>query len=73
MTITVRNTTKIVEMNGVPCRIWEGATESGIPVHCFIVRIAAHRDLDQSQFEAELQETRAPSAAVQAYPMRLVL
>lgn len=73
MTITIHNTTKVVVMNGVPCRVWEGETESGIPLHCFIARVAVHNSLDQSQFEHELQETRTPSAEVQAYPMRLVL
>jgi len=24
----------------VPARIWEGQTDSGIPVHCYITRIA---------------------------------
>lgn len=46
MTITIKSTTKMVELNGVPARIWEGETESGIPVHCYITRIAHHKDYD---------------------------
>lgn len=57
----------------VPARIWEGHTESGIPVHCYVTRIAAATDADSSQFECELQEHRVPSADIQAIPLRLVL
>jgi len=71
--VTLESTSKIVEVNGVPCRIWQGETESGIPVHAFITRIAVHKDADASQFERELQTCRAPSADVQAYPMRIIL
>ncbi len=44
MKITVENTTKIVTLNGVPARIWEGFTESGIKCHCYITRIAIDKD-----------------------------
>ena len=30
MKITIENTDKIVTLNGVPARIWEGKTDSGI-------------------------------------------
>jgi len=73
MEVILESTTKIVEVNGVPCRIWEGQTESGIAVHAFITRIAVHKDADASQFERELQECRAPSPDVQAYPARIIL
>jgi hypothetical protein len=75
--ITLESTTKIVELatGRVPVhvRIWEGHTESGIPVHAYIARVAAPQDADQSQFQRELQECRAPSAAVAAIPLRLIL
>jgi hypothetical protein len=71
--ITIESTTKIVTVvqNGceVQSRIWEGVTESGIPVHCYIARIAAPIAADLRQFDAELQacrhlaNTRARSAA----------
>ena len=73
MKITIENTSKIVELNGVPARIWEGKTDSGIPVHCYVTRIAVRNGADHSQFERELQETRAPSADVAAIPMRMIL
>lgn len=71
--VTLESTSKIVEVNGVPCRIWEGHTESGIAVHAFITRIGCPKDADGSEFERELQICRPPSADVQAYPARIIL
>ncbi len=78
MKLTIESTTKLVDLviDGatVPARIWEGHTESGIAVHCFVTRVAVHKDLDASQFERELQEHRAPSAEIaNVYPLRMIL
>jgi hypothetical protein len=73
MTITISSTTKMVELNGVPARVWEGETESGIKCHAFITRIGVARDLDASQFEAELKEQRTPPPEIEAIPLRLIL
>lgn len=73
MEITIESTEKIVDLNGVASRVWEGKTKSGIPVHCFVTRISPQQNKDIKEFEKELVETKAPSAAVAAYPMRLVL
>ena len=77
MKITIENTSKIVELETgagvVPARVWEGATETGIPVHCYVTRIAVARDLDASRFERELVETRTPTAPIAALPARLIL
>ncbi len=56
MEIIMNSTEKIVALNGVPARVWEGETSSGVPVHCFVTRIAVSKDDDCSQFEKELQE-----------------
>ena len=73
MVVTLRSTTKVVKLDGVPARVWEGKTDSGIAVHAFITRVAVDLDDDTSQFEAELQQCAAPSPAIQAYPARLIL
>lgn len=74
MKITIESTSKIVTVNDVPARIWEGQTESGIKVHCYITRIAIDKDEpNASQFQRELQEHSAPSAEVEVIPMRLIL
>jgi hypothetical protein len=73
MKIILESTTKIVHLNGVPARIWEGETISGIPVHCYVTRVAVAKDADTTQFEKELQEHRVPSAEIEAIPLRMIL
>lgn len=78
MRVTLESTTKIVKLvvggAELEARIWEGTTESGIKVHALITRIAAHKDDDLSQFEAELREQRPPTNPdINSYPARLVL
>lgn len=73
MEIHLHQTSKIVELNGVPARVWDGTTASGIPVHAYITRIAVHNDEQHEEFERELLAQRAPSEAVQAIPLRLII
>ena len=73
MKIEIENTDKIVELSGVPARIWEGKTASGIPVHCFVIMISPQTHEGIEDFERELQETKPPSSEVQAYPLRMIL
>lgn len=78
MKITFESTDKIVDLvtaNGtVPARIWEGVTESGIPCHAFITRIAVQKDLNSSQFDRELKETKPLSKELTGvYDTRMVL
>ena len=84
MRITIEPTSKIVQLQtigaeSIPARIWEGVTDRGTPVHCYVTRICPSIDianLPQSvidEFEANLEETRAPSEYVAPIPMRLIL
>lgn len=76
MRVSIESTSKVVEVNGVPARIWEGKTESGIPVMCCIALISPLIDRDspsQAEFQRKLKETRAPSAEVEAIPLRMIL
>jgi hypothetical protein len=73
MKITIESTTQIVEVNGIPARIWDGETESGIKVCCLITRIAAHQDADLIQFDAELKEQCPPFREFDAFPLRMIL
>ena len=73
MKIEIESTDKIVELNGVPARIWDGKTDSGIPVHCFVTRISPQTNDNIEQFEKELMETKAPSTAIASYPLRMIL
>lgn len=75
MKITIESTSKIVELNGIPARIWEGMTESGVKVHCFVTRIAIDKNETQTtEFENELEEACPPSPEIEmCYPNRLIL
>ncbi len=82
MKITLESTTKIVDLfiDGakVPARIWEGATETGTPVHAFITRMAPTiqmplPDQVEREFGLQLQECRPPSPHIEAIPLRLIL
>ncbi len=61
MQIQIEATDKLTTMDGVPVRLWEGTTASGIPCKVFVHRIAVHNDHDSSQFEAELAEQMPPA------------
>lgn len=71
MRVTLTSTTKIVEVDGVRTRVWEGHTAAGIVCHAYIALIAADLDSDVSEFEADLVEHAAPSPDVAAFPSRL--
>jgi hypothetical protein len=73
--ITIENTDKIVDLNGVPARIWEGTTESGVPVTCFVTRIVprTHDEAVNAQFAAELREEKTPTLYAQGIPLRMLI
>ena len=73
MKISIESTSRIVIADGIECRIWVGKTEHGIEIECLIPRIAARNGQDLSQFEAELKEHRAPTADMEAFPLRMIL
>jgi len=73
MKIQIESTTKIVTLNGIPARIWEGKTESGISVHCYVTRVAVKNNADCSEFEKELQEHQPPSPEIEVIPLRIVI
>lgn len=72
MQVQLESTDKIVTLNGVPARIWEGHTAAGVPCHAYVTWIAVSNSVDSSEFERELQEHRPPSAEIAAIPLRLV-
>jgi hypothetical protein len=73
--LSLEPTDRIVEVNGIPCRIWQGTTDAGVPVHCYITRIAVptNKPDECERFAAELKESAAPRPEVQAIPLRLLL
>lgn len=84
MKITLESTTQVVELEtvggeSIAARIWEGTTDTGIPVFCFIARLSPaipEKDLTPAvieEFRRQLTECRTPTAAVRSIPLRLVL
>lgn len=77
MKATLESTSKIVTLQiggaDVPARVWEGVTENGVKCHAFVTRIAVSNDGDASEFERDLKEQKAPSAEIQAIPLRLII
>lgn len=74
MKITIESTSKMVLLNGVPARVWEGQTDNGINVHCFITRIGVARNEPRiSEFETQFKECRVPSPEIEAFSLRLIL
>lgn len=81
MKIIIENTDKILQLKSqsgeVPARVWEGETENGIKVICFVTRLLVKKGQSEEiykQFERELKKTpKASSRAVQAFPLRLFL
>ena len=72
MKATLESTSKVVIVNGVLARVWEGTTERGARIAAFITRVTPV-DGDPAEFERDLTECRAPSPELEAFPARLIL
>lgn len=70
MKVTLESTSTIATLNtpdgSVPVRLWEGTTESGIPVHAFVARVLPNALDDEPRINAEVANHREPSPAVVA-------
>lgn len=73
MKATINSTEKIVTINGVPARLWQGESENGIKFHAFITRVAVEKEADCSEFEKELQECEPMKAEFEAFPTRMII
>ncbi|HLK38813.1 MAG TPA: hypothetical protein VKU41_18755 [Polyangiaceae bacterium] len=72
MKVTLESTDKVVTLDGVPARVWQGHTERGVPCHAFIALVGVDREADHAEFERDLVERATPRAELQAYPARMV-
>ena len=66
--MTIETTDQIVDLDGVPVRVWKGVTASGIECLVFVHRIAVHQSNDQKQFEKELLEQSPPAFLGRDFP-----
>lgn len=77
MKVSFESTEQVIELtNGeasIQARVWTGRTESGVEVQMLVVRIAADKDADLSQFERDLKEQHAPAVWPAAFPLRMII
>ena len=72
MKATIESTTRMVQVNGVPARIWEGRTESGIEIILYVALVAHAADAPPTEFEKELRIMKDPSPKADAVPDNVV-
>lgn len=70
MKINIESTKEIVNINGIPARVWIGKTESGIPMYCYVTRIEIAKE-DEPSFEKELE--LVPDKCTKGFPVRPVM
>lgn len=69
MKLTLESTTRMVEVDGVKGRVWEGRSAEGVRCYAVITRIMVLEQDDFSVFQRELDECKAPSdVAVKGVP-----
>lgn len=75
MKVELESTSKQVLLNGIPCRIWEGRTDRGTPIHAFVALVGISDDPAAiAELDSELNRSPAPgNADIEAYPPRMVL
>lgn len=79
MKANITSTDVVVEMSDIEgrphkCRVWEGITETGIPFTAYISTVQVARNADNSQFERELTEHKAPEPETRrAIDLRFVI
>lgn len=72
MKMTIHPTSQMTNVNGVPCRVWEGETENGTAVFALVTRVAAHESQNLAELESALNEVEAPTVS-NVFPARLIL
>lgn len=60
MKVQIESTEQIIDLDGVPCRVWKGTTERGIECTVLVHRIRVQKDEDCTEFDAELKEKARP-------------
>lgn len=72
MKITIESTAKLVTIDGVATRVWQGHTENGIEMHAYVALVAVRHDSDRAEFERDLQTCAPPRAELAAIPARMI-
>jgi hypothetical protein len=72
MQLTLKPTDRIQTIEGTPCRLWEGTTEKGVPVHAYIrcVSPQTHDAEAIAVFDAELKALPPARREAVSFDMR---
>jgi hypothetical protein len=73
MKITIESTSEVVALNGVRARVWQGKTDSGIPVAAFVASIAVDRAEDCAEFDRQLQAHAEPRPDLRELPLWMTI
>lgn len=80
MKASITSTDQIVDVNAVghpgmtKARVWEGVTDGGVRFTAYIPIVQVHKGDDNSQFERELSEHKAPEDwTTRAIDARMIL
>lgn len=75
MKLTLEPTDRIQTIEGAPCRLWTGTTDSGVPVHAFIrcVSPQTHDAEANALFDRELQSLPVPRCEAVTYDLRFLV
>lgn len=82
--VTLESTTKIVDIQtvdgSVKARVWQGQTDSGVPVQAFIPLISPevrrsdpHHDELTAEFDRDLKRHAEPRPTVELIPLRFII
>ncbi len=75
MKLTLEPTDRIQTVDGSPCRLWTGTTETGVSVHAFIrcVSPQTHDAEAIALFEKELRELPPARCEAVSYDLRFLV
>ena len=74
MKITIEPTDRMETFEGAPCRVWRGATESGVDVMVFVrcVSPQTHDEAKLAVFDAELRALPPVRRELVSFDYRMV-
>lgn len=72
MELKVESTSRTIVYDGVPCRLWEGLSEKGVPVFMLVVATVVPSAFEQSEFDRALRRFKPPSPFARSLPINLL-
>lgn len=79
MKATIVSTDRVVNLlkiegSDVEARVWEGVTDTDVKFTAYIALVQVHKGADNSQFERDLREHKAPDMdTIRAIDARFIL